>query len=108
VLQGLGGADLESQLSALEQSLQPAKDLRMGKGQLLERTVANLRRQIVQLVIELGGKGFLQLGRYLAVEPAQVVDRSGFGTDATSLLQSFSGNPSDPEEALRVQDLSGY
>ena len=39
MVDGLSGLELEGQLGALEQSLQPPEDLRMGQGQLMIRAM---------------------------------------------------------------------
>jgi hypothetical protein len=78
----------------------------MGQSELLERPVSHVGREVVQLFIELGRQGFLQLVVDLAVNLAEVVHGPGFGTDPSGLIQHFSCHSRYPEEALRVQGVS--
>src|SRR5712691_8669415 len=56
-----GGLELDGQLRSLEQPLQPAEDLGVGQGQLLEGPRSDLRGELVELPVQFVGKGFPEL-----------------------------------------------
>src|SRR6266542_2780503 len=102
----LGRLHLQGQLRPLEQTFQPAQDLRVGQGQLLERSVSHVGREVVELLVKLRRQGLLQLVVDLSMDPAEVFHRAGFGADPSGFVEDLSRHSSDPEEPLRVQAVS--
>src|SRR5712691_1723958 len=98
----LGRLKLQRQLRALEQALQPAQDLRVGQGQLLEGAVLDVGGQLVQLDPQFRRQGFLQLLVDLVQHALQVAHRAGFGPDPPGLLQHLPGHAGDTQEPLRI------
>jgi hypothetical protein len=108
LLRGLRSLELQGQLGSLEQPLEPAEDLRMGQSELLQRPVADVRRQVVELLVQVWWEGLPELLVDLAVHPAQVVHGARLWADASGFLQDLPGHAGDAEQALRVESLGGF
>jgi hypothetical protein len=104
---GLGSLVLERELCSLEQTLQPPQDLGMRQRQLLQRPVADLGSEIVQLLEQLGRQSLAQFLGYLRMHPAKVVEGCRLVTDPPRLLEDLSDDPRDPQQSLGIQGESG-
>jgi hypothetical protein len=74
----------------------------VGQGQLLERSVANLWGQLVELPKQLGRQRILELLVDLGVDPSKVVDRSRLRPDASGLVEDFPGDTGDAKQLLGI------
>jgi hypothetical protein len=97
--------ELQRELRALEQSLEPPENLGVSERQLLEGAVADLGGEIGELVVELGWERFLQFLGDLAVDASEMLDGARFGPDPPGFLQDLPGHASDPQELLRIDPL---
>src|SRR5205807_7045612 len=96
------GLQLHGDLRPLEESLQPAQDLGLTERELLERPLLDVRRELVELLEQLAREGVAQLVVDLGMQPAEVVDGSGFRTDPPRLLEHLARHGRDPDQTLRV------
>src|SRR5438874_1113655 len=94
--------ELDRELCSLEQPLQPAEDLCVRERQLLQRPRADVRRELVQLLVERVRERFAKLRLDRVEHPAKVIHRAFLGADAPCLLEHLARDPSDAEQALGI------